>query len=198
MRAVFLDRDGVINENRSDHVKSWEEFTLIPGALEAMRALTEMGWPIFIVTNQAAINRGMVSYRTVEQINQRLIAIAHQHGARIWGIRYCPHRPDEQCHCRKPSPGMLKSLASEHAVDLARSYMIGDALTDIAAGQSMGCKTALVQTGRGHEQLDLPEVQRWRPDHVARNLYAAAQWILAEERRAAAAPEFFFSPAAAQ
>lgn len=188
MRAVFLDRDGVINENRADHVKTWDEFVLLPGALQGMRLLSEAGWPIYVVTNQAAVNRGLVTHQTIEQINQRMVTIAGQHGACIRGVRYCPHRPDERCRCRKPSPGMLSSLASEHGVDLSRSYMVGDALTDIAAGQAVGCKTALVQTGRGREHIDLPEIQRWRPDHFARDLHAAVQWILAEERRVAASP----------
>lgn len=197
MRAIFLDRDGVINENRADHVKSWDEFVLIPGALHGIRLLSEAGWPIFVVTNQAAVNRGLVSHQTIAQINQRMVAVAHQHGAHIRGVRYCPHRPDEGCRCRKPSPGMLLSLAVEHGLDLARSYMVGDALTDIAAGQAVGCRTALVQTGRGREHVDLPEIQRWRPDHVTHDLQAAAQWILAEERRAAAVPQPYFARSAA-
>lgn len=189
MRAIFLDRDGVINENRDDHVKSWDEFALIPGAMQGMRLLSEAGWPIFVVTNQAAVNRGLVSHQTLEQINGRMVSLAHRHGARIRDVRYCPHRPDERCRCRKPSPGMLTSLAAEHGVDLARSYLVGDALTDVAAGHAVGCTTVLVQTGRGQQHIDLPEVQRWRPDHLARDLYAAAQWILAEERRTVAAPQ---------
>ncbi len=184
MQAIFLDRDGVINENRSDYVKSWEEFQLLPGALAALRLLSEAGWPIFIVTNQAAVNRGLITHETLQQIHHNLVSLARQYGATISALRYCPHRPDEHCDCRKPAPGMLHSLAEEFGIDLQRSYMIGDALTDIAAGQAAGCRTALVSTGRGREQLHLPEIQRWRPTMITRDLFAAARWVLAEERAA--------------
>lgn len=182
MRTVFLDRDGVINENRDDHVKSWQEFAFIPGSLEAMSLLTRAGYRLFVVTNQAAVNRGQLSHVGLAQIHARMLAAAGLVGARICGLRYCPHRPDEHCDCRKPNPGMLKSLAVEHRVDTERAYIVGDALTDIAAGQAVGCRGVLVTTGRGADQLRLPDAQRHRPAYVARDLLAAAHWIIADSQ----------------
>jgi D-glycero-D-manno-heptose 1,7-bisphosphate phosphatase len=190
MQAIFLDRDGVINQNRSDYVRSWAEFQFLPGAIAAMGELSRAGLPLFVVTNQAIVNRGMISREDLDEIHRRMVRIVRSSGVAISldAVRYCPHRPDENCYCRKPNPGMLISLAAEHGIDLARSYIVGDALSDIAAGQASGCRTALVQTGRGREQFELPDIRRWRPDHYARDLYAAVQWILAEEGKAVDVP----------
>jgi D-glycero-D-manno-heptose 1,7-bisphosphate phosphatase len=155
MRAVFLDRDGVINENRLDHVKSWAEFRFLPGALDAMARLARADVKVFVITNQAIVNRGVVSREVVEAINRRMIDEVERGGGRIAGVAYCPHRPDERCGCRKPNPGLLIELAREHGLDLKRTVLIGDALTDIQAGQAAGCETVLVLTGRGQAQLPL-------------------------------------------
>lgn len=189
-RDIFLDRDGVINENRADHVKGWHEFRFLPGALEALRLLTERRYRIFIVTNQAAVNRGLLSHQTLATIHAHMVGVAEAHGAHIAGIRYCPHRPDEACLCRKPQPGMLLSLAAERQIDLAQTYFIGDALTDLAAGQAAGCRTILVLTGRGSEQLGRPERPHHRPRHVAQNLLDAVQWLEGQGAASAAQPGY--------
>lgn len=177
-RNVFLDRDGVINENRVDHVKTWDQFRWLPGALEGLRLLTEHGFRIFIVTNQAAVNRGLMTGSTLAEIHRRMISIAASHGAIITGLRFCPHRPEEGCGCRKPRPGMLLDLAREHQVDLSAAYMIGDAPSDIAAGHAAGCRTILVLSGR--TQLDHPELQSHPPMHIAANLLDAARWLCSQ------------------
>lgn len=153
MRAIFLDRDGVICENRHDHVKCWREFRFLPGARESIAALTYLGLPIIVATNQAVIGRGLVSAEVVEDINQRMVAELASYGGRIDQVVYCPHRPEDQCDCRKPEPGMLLQVAREMDLDLTRSYMIGDAASDLMAGQQVGCQTFLVLTGRGFQQL---------------------------------------------
>jgi D-glycero-D-manno-heptose 1,7-bisphosphate phosphatase len=178
--AVFLDRDGVVNENRDDHVKCWQEFRFLPGSLDALRLLTERGCAIYIVTNQAAINRGLVSAAVVEAINRRMVAVAALCGGRILDVRHCPHRPDEACPCRKPRPGMLLSLAAAHGIDTRDAFMVGDALTDVQAGHAVGCHTVLVRTGRGTAQLAELEAPAPQPDHVAGNLLEAARWIDAQ------------------
>ncbi len=150
--AVLIDRDGVLNANRSDHVKSWDEFVLLPGALDAVRELARLGLPIVVVTNQAAINRGLVDAAVVESIHRRLMAMAAAQGGRIDAVVWCPHHPDEGCGCRKPAPGMLTYAAQSLNLDLGRSYLVGDAESDIAAGASVGCRTFLVATGRGADQ----------------------------------------------
>jgi D-glycero-D-manno-heptose 1,7-bisphosphate phosphatase len=136
VRTIFLDRDGVINENRVDHVKSWAEFHFLPGALDGLRLLHELGYRMFVVTNQAIINRGLVEQTVVEQIHLRMNEVALAHGASITAVRYCPHRDEEVCGCRKPQPGLLTGLAEQYAINMREATLIGDALSDIAAGQA--------------------------------------------------------------
>ncbi|MEI7645204.1 MAG: HAD-IIIA family hydrolase [Chloroflexales bacterium] len=177
MHAIFLDRDGVINENRADHVAVWGQFRILPGALEALALLSQRGFRIFIVTNQACINRGLVERTTVDAIHLRLAQMAQDHGARIDDIRLCPHRPDEGCSCRKPQPGMLLDLAREHKINFGRTTMIGDALSDIAAGRAVGCQTVLVRSGRGADQCRMLTGGAPQPDYIAADLLAASRWL---------------------
>jgi D-glycero-D-manno-heptose 1,7-bisphosphate phosphatase len=181
MRAIFLDRDGVICENRSDHVKSWPEFRFLPGAKRSIAALSRLGLPIIVITNQAVIGRKMATVSTIEDIHQRMVAELAAHGGRIDRVIYCPHRPEDKCDCRKPKPGMLLQAAQEMDIDLSHSYMIGDAATDLIAAQEVGCKTFLVLTGRGFQQL-LPTL-RSVEEHftISRNLMRATTHILKAE-----------------
>jgi D-glycero-D-manno-heptose 1,7-bisphosphate phosphatase len=178
MRAVFLDRDGVISENRNDHVKSWEEFRFIPGALDAIAWLRGSGIRVFVVTNQAIVNRGVVAAEVIEDIHARMLWHVVQHGGFIDDIQFCPHDYSEHCHCRKPQPGMITDLAAKWKIDLARSYIIGDAWTDIAAGHAANCRAIMVQTGRGAEHSRLPEAQHHPADYIATDLPDAVDWIL--------------------
>jgi D-glycero-D-manno-heptose 1,7-bisphosphate phosphatase len=188
MRAIFLDRDGVICENRSDHVKSWQEFQFLPGAKSSLVTLSKLGPPIVVVTNQAVINRGLASAKVIEDIHKRMIAEVEADGGRIDRVIYCPHRPDEGCCCRKPEPGMLLQAAQELGLDLTRSYMIGDAATDLLAGQQVGCQTFLVLTGRGSQQLK-PALQSVRRQFmVTRNLMEATYQIIEIEQYIAWTP----------
>jgi D-glycero-D-manno-heptose 1,7-bisphosphate phosphatase len=152
MRAIFLDRDGVICKNRADHVKNWSEFEFLPRVKKSLATLSRLGLPIIIVTNQAVIGRGMVTVETLEDIHRCMVAEIATHGGRIDRLIYCPHRPEDECDCRKPKPGMLLQAAAEMGIDLTQSYLIGDAASDIQAGQQVGCRTFLVLTGRGVEQ----------------------------------------------
>jgi len=152
MRAIFLDRDGVICENRPDHVKNWSEFEFLPGVKKSLATLSQLDLPIIIVTNQAVIGRGMVTVETLEDVHRRMVAEIAAHGGRIDRVIYCPHRSEDECDCRKPKPGMLLQAAAEMGIDLTQSYLIGDAAADIQAGQQVGCRTFLVLTGRGVEQ----------------------------------------------
>lgn len=149
MRAVFLDRDGVICRNRDDHVKSWDEFQFLYRAREAIARLTEAGLPVVVISNQAIVNRGIVPASVVEDIHRRMVAEVEARGGRIAGVYYCPHRPDEQCGCRKPQPGMLLQAASDLGIVLEHSYLIGDAVADIQAAQAVGAKAHMVLSGRG-------------------------------------------------
>lgn len=182
MRVVFLDRDGVINENRSDHVKSWDEFVFIPGALEAIRRLRQAGWCIIVITNQAIINRGIVARATVNDINRRMVKAIVQNGGWVHGVFYCPHRPDENCDCRKPAPGLLLQAAGRLQLPLDKCYLVGDALTDIQAGSAVGCQCALVRTGRGREQLDSADLAAYPPFHITADITTATNWLIHRER----------------
>ncbi len=184
---IFLDRDGVINANRADHVTAWAQFRFLPGALEALRLLTARNYRIFVVTNQAAVERGLMTAATLEAIHARMVAVAALHGAWISAIRACPHRPEAHCACRKPQPGMLLSLATELKIDLPTTYFVGDALTDVMAGKAAGCRTLLVHTGRGAEQIIHPDWAQHKPDRVAANLLAAVH-LIEHERQATGTP----------
>lgn len=152
-QAIFLDRDGVINARRITHVLRWEEFTFLPGVKSALAHLATFNLPVFIVTNQAVVNRGVVSRETIKMIHERMCAEIDAAGGRITKIAVCPHRPDEQCGCRKPAPGMILDLATRYDLDLSRCLMVGDSCSDLTAGQMAGCRTALVLTGQGREEL---------------------------------------------
>ena len=181
MRAIFLDRDGVICENRPDHVKSWSEFRFIADAKNSLAALSQLDLPIIVITNQAAIGRGLVSANVVDDIHQRMVTEVSAHGGRIDRVIYCPHRPEDQCHCRKPETGMLEQAANEMGIDLTQSYLVGDALTDLMAGQRAGCQTFLVLTGRGLQQL-LPALRSLEGHFtITRNLMGVATQILEAE-----------------
>ena len=175
--AVFLDRDGVINVNRGDYVKAWTELKLLPGAIEALRILAATPYPIVVVTNQSAVNRGLMTYEMAESINDRLMILVSARGGRIDAVAWCPHRPEEQCDCRKPRSGMLTYTAHNLNLDLGRSYLVGDAADDLAAGMAVGCETALVLTGRGRDQYEVAR-RRWGAGcRVYPDLAAAARWI---------------------
>lgn len=178
MKAVFLDRDGVINENRSDHVKNWSEFRFLPGTPEAITRLSRTGVRIFVISNQAIINRGMVSRQEVDAINRRMIQEIEHRGGRIDEVAYCPHHPDEACDCRKPRPGLLLNLARKHCLDLRDTALVGDALTDIEAGLSVGCDTILVLTGRGRDQLALAAAAGKNGFKIASDLSEAVDLLM--------------------
>lgn len=181
MNAIFLDRDGVICQNRPDHVKSWDEFRFIPGVKNSLAALSKLDLPIIVVTNQAIIGRGIVPASVVEDIHQRMVSEIAAYGGRIDRVITCPHRPEDKCSCRKPEPGMLLQAAAEMDIDLSRSYLVGDATTDLVAGQQVGCHTFLVLTGRGLQQL-LPALHLGNGCFtVTRNLIGATTQILKME-----------------
>jgi D-glycero-D-manno-heptose 1,7-bisphosphate phosphatase len=176
--ALFLDRDGVINENRANYVRSWQDVILFPQALQALEMVCDWPYKIIVVTNQSAVGRGLISLAKAEAINEQLVTTVTQHGGRIDAVYLCPHTPADNCNCRKPRPGMLLRAAQEHQIDIGRSIMIGDALTDLEAGTAAGvAQTILLQTGRGQAQLQLPQASTLPPFTVCDNLYHALQTL---------------------
>jgi D-glycero-D-manno-heptose 1,7-bisphosphate phosphatase len=179
---VFLDRDGVINANRADYVLNWSQFTFLPGACKALALLRTASLPIIVVTNQTVIGKGLLSVPDLADIHARMCATIHAAGGSILDILYCPHLAAENCSCRKPKPGLLLMAAKRHGIDLAASYYVGDALSDLSAGQAAGCRRILVRTGRGRTQILREEARFQRNYHAAQDLLEAAKWILAQRR----------------
>lgn len=169
--ALFLDRDGVIIENRANYVRTWADVEIYPQALAAMARIRDIPYKIIVATNQSAVGRGIISLETAAGINERLGDVIRKAGGRIDGVFMCPHAPDDRCHCRKPQPGLLLQAAKTHALDLSRSLMIGDALTDLAAGQAAGVpQNILLRSGRGATQMQLPDAAQFAPLTVYDNL----------------------------
>lgn len=181
MRPILLDRDGVINENLASHVTSWHQVRFVAGSLEAIRLLSVAGFPIYVITNQAIVHRGLIEPPQLDAIHEHMLGEIRRHGGEIKAIRYCPHRPDEQCSCRKPRPGMLLQLAEEFRLDYTGAYLIGDARSDIAAGRAVGCRTIGVLTGRGSAEFLDGRDESCHPDHLVADLLSAARLVINDE-----------------
>lgn len=178
--AVFLDRDGVLIENRADYVREWSQVAVYPKTYSSLIRIQNAGYKIVIVTNQSAVGRGLIALQAAHDLNRRLVELIRENGGRVDGVYLCPHQPEDECDCRKPKPGMLLQAANELSLDFSRSWMIGDAWSDLVAGQAVGlCGTILVQTGRGHEQLSQPYPDHLNSFFVAKDLADAAHIILA-------------------
>ncbi|HEX6387292.1 MAG TPA: HAD family hydrolase, partial [Anaerolineae bacterium] len=180
--AIFLDRDGVIIENRHNYVRSWADVEIYPQALEALANVRHSPYKIIIVTNQSAVGRGILPLGVAETINEQLVRTIERANGRVDGVFMCPHAPADNCDCRKPKPGLLLQAASAHAIDLSRSTMIGDALTDVRAGQAAGvCQSVLLLSGRGRQQALLPEASLLAPLQTYDTLRAALNDLLADD-----------------
>ena len=184
METIFLDRDGVINANppNNGYVCSWNDFTFLPNALEAIHTLTQCGYCIILTTNQAGIGKGIFTKEQLSDIHQRMLNEINKFGGHIEKIYYCPHHPDDGCPCRKPKPGMLLTAANEHCFDITSSFFIGDSLTDITAAKSAGAKPILVLTGHGRDSYEHfikseQNAQTSMPDKIFTNLFSASQWL---------------------
>lgn len=143
-KAVFLDRDGVINRRapQGEYITRWEEMSFLPGAADAISLLNRAGFRVIVVTNQRCVAKGLITSQALEAMHQRMCDALEQAGARIDGVYYCPHEKQAGCGCRKPAPGMLLRAKAEYGIDLPPSWMIGDSEMDVEAGKSAGCKTA--------------------------------------------------------
>lgn len=182
--AIFLDRDGVIIHNRARYVRSWDDVRFYRGALTALARLRASPYLVFIITNQAGIGKGYIASADVQEMNRRIVTRIQETGGKIDGVYFCPHRADEGCTCRKPQPGMLLRAAQEFAVDLQRSYMVGDALTDIEAGKRAGVGgLILVRTGRGNAQLRGLNGNTLPPFQIVSSITQAVNAILRSENQ---------------
>ncbi|MBS1790313.1 MAG: D-glycero-beta-D-manno-heptose 1,7-bisphosphate 7-phosphatase [Acidobacteria bacterium] len=184
-RAVFLDRDGTVNEEVG-YVCDSTQFHLYKFAAEAVQLINEAGWLTVIVTSQAGVARGLFNEEFLSQLHEQMKAELSFAGAEIDAIYYCPHHPTEGeapyrqvCTCRKPKPGMLNQAAKDLNIDLSASVVIGDRFRDLAMAQAVGARSVLVLTGYGREEFER-DAAVWpqQPDHVAENLLDAVRWVL--------------------
>ena len=144
MPAVFLDRDGVINRRRPDHVKAWEEFEFLPGVLAALASLRSMNTPVVVVTNQGAVGRGLLSAEALGRIHTRMLQAIRAAGGHVEAIYACLHAPAEACRCRKPAPTLLQRASLELGITLPASIMVGDSRSDVEAARAAGCRPVLI------------------------------------------------------
>ncbi|HEY8278266.1 MAG TPA: HAD-IIIA family hydrolase [Bdellovibrionota bacterium] len=179
-KALFLDRDGTINIDPG-YISRPELLELLPGAAAAIRKARDQGYLIAVVSNQSGVGRGLIAPEMLGKIHERLNELLQmQAGARIDYFACCTHRPEDECHCRKPLPRLVYEAQAHLGIDLARSALIGDRLTDIRTGKSAPVGlTVLVRTGDGKEEEGrIAEADQPNPDHVADDLGAAIAWVL--------------------
>jgi|TARA_B110000263_G_C15283322_1_gene499481 D-glycero-D-manno-heptose 1,7-bisphosphate phosphatase len=177
-KAVFLDRDGVINRNLNKYVLSIESVQLIPRSLQAIANLAKSEYAVVIVTNQSAIGRGLITEEIAQNINSFILEKIQSANGIIDGIYLCPHHPKIHCVCRKPNPGMLIQAAAELNLDLENSWLIGDAITDIQASIAANVKPIMVGTGRGTEQAANLNSDKLAHVPFVKDLYEAIEDIL--------------------
>jgi D-glycero-D-manno-heptose 1,7-bisphosphate phosphatase len=176
--AVFLDRDGVVIENVDAYVRSWADVRFLPGALKGLRRLATSCYTVVVVSNQSAVGRGLLTAKDAHDLNARVIAEVAAEGGRIDAAYLCLHAPADACLCRKPAPGLLLQAQAELGLDLADSYLIGDAASDIQAARAAGARGILVHTGRGKVQETLLGARDRARTPIVRDLAAAVDQIL--------------------
>jgi D-glycero-D-manno-heptose 1,7-bisphosphate phosphatase len=171
-RAVFLDRDGVINRKapEGEYVTRWEDVEFLPGVAEATASLVQAGFSVIVISNQRCVSKGLLTMSELGSIHQRMCQKLASSGAVITDGYYCPHDYQPPCECRKPAPGLLLTAAREHDIDLTASWMIGDSDIDVEAGKKAGCRTARIQMTGDHA--------RGGADVFADSLFDAVQQIL--------------------
>jgi D-glycero-D-manno-heptose 1,7-bisphosphate phosphatase len=185
MKLVILDRDGTINEDRDDFVKSVDEWVPLPGALEAIARLNQAGWHTVVATNQSGIGRGLFDMAALNSMHLKMNHLLHKLGGRIDAVFFCPHTPDETCSCRKPLPGLFEQIGERYGLALADVPMVGDSLRDLQAGAAAGCPPHLVRTGKGagHDADSLAQLLRMVPaTQVHADLAAFAEALIQQQR----------------
>lgn len=173
-RAVYLDRDGTINED-ADYLSDPDGLVMIDGAAASIKRLNDAGVPVIVISNQSGVGRGYFSEEAVEAVNERLESLLGAEGARLDGVYYCAHSPEEDCGCRKPRTGLAERAAKEHGIDNSSSYVVGDKASDMGLAANIGARGVLVLTGKGAEERKKLSVC---PDFVADDITGAVEWIM--------------------
>ena len=187
MKLLVLDRDGVINEDSPDYIKSPEEWRPLPGSLDAIACLSRAGWTIVVASNQSAIGRGMISVDTLNSIHAKMHRAVASAGGHIDAVFFCPHAPGEGCDCRKPSPGMLLDIAQRYSLSTQKLIMAGDSRRDLEAVAAVGGLPILVRTGNGAKA----EAAGGLPPNtlIFDDLAAVSAYLLAREADKGQAPQ---------
>jgi histidinol-phosphate phosphatase family protein len=175
-RAVFLDRDGTLIQERN-YLRQIEQVEFIPGAGKALAKLKIHGFLLILLTNQSGVGRGFFTMEDVQRVHRHILAVLQRDGATLDGIYICPHQPEDNCNCRKPKTKLLEDAAEKFAIDLPLSFVIGDKAIDVELARRAGCGAVLVRTGYGEKALS---EHKAAPDYVATDLPAAVEWVLKE------------------
>lgn len=184
-KLVILDRDGTINRDSDEYVKSADEWVPLPGALEAIARLNHAGWQVVIASNQSGLGRGLFDVAALNAMHAKMHKLLAAAGGRVEAVFYCPHSPEETCNCRKPLPGLYEQIGERFGVDLKGVPTVGDSLRDLQAGAAAGCATHLVHTGKGEKLKGQPLPADFPPGtQVHADLSAFADWLLAEPQGA--------------
>ncbi|MBK6592286.1 MAG: D-glycero-beta-D-manno-heptose 1,7-bisphosphate 7-phosphatase [Burkholderiales bacterium] len=190
MKLVILDRDGTINEDSADFVKTADEWLPLPGALEAIARLNHAGWHVVVATNQSGLGRGLFDVASLNAMHSKMHTMLAAVGGRVDAIFYCPHAPDESCRCRKPEPGLFEQIGERYGLDLADIPAVGDSQRDLVAAVAAGCEPHLVLTGKAaaFRGRSLPE---GFPAHtvVHDDLAAFVEHLIGQETRPSQAAE---------
>ena len=182
-KVVFLDRDGTINQDSPDYIKSREEFEFLSGSLKAIEALTANGFTNIVITNQSALPRKLISRAELEHIHAMMLKKVRSNAGEIKDIFYCPHMPDDECDCRKPAPGLILQAQSKYSIDLADAVMVGDSYRDIECGHNAGCgNTVFVKTGIHTNAAQRLAEKGIVPDFAGKDLHEAVKWIIANKK----------------
>lgn len=176
--AVFLDRDGTINED-TGYIDSPERLVFIDGAASAIKKLNSKGFKVIVITNQSGIGRGYFSKEAADAVNKKLEDVLEKQSAHLDGIYYCPHHPDDNCECRKPKIGLLEKARKDLDIDFKKSYVVGDKISDVELAHNIGGKGILVLTGSGKEHKGLIKS---KPSYIAHNLKDAVEWIIKDRQ----------------
>lgn len=179
MKLVILDRDGTINHDRDDYIKSAAEWLPLPGALEAIARLTHAGWHVVVASNQSGLGRGLFDVATLNAMHAKMHKLLAAVGGRVEAIFYCPHAPDQACECRKPRPGLFRQIGERYGVQLKGVPVVGDSARDLIAGAEVGCEPHLVLTGKAEMLRGQPLPENFPAGtRVHDNLMAFAQHLL--------------------
>lgn len=179
-KAVFIDRDGTINKH-IPYLDNIDNLILIDGVAEAIKLLNKNNFFVIVITNQSGLGRGFFSLEKLGKLHEKLITLLSEKEAEIDNLYFCPHMPEDGCSCRKPETGLLDKAREEFSIDPKKSFMIGDRLSDVEAGQKFGCQSILVLTGYGKSELDLDSKSILKKAIVSDNLHEAVKYIVCEE-----------------